>query len=342
MDDFQLSDLMGDQLRGVWHRYLDRVEPFRPLLHGYCHKLTRNLWDAEDLAQETLIRGFHAVASNPQPIENPRAYLLRIATHAWIDQLRRRETEKRLAPAAEEASSHGADTAGVVRDAGRRLLQRLAPRERAAVLLKELFEMSLEEIAVVLETTTGAVKAALHRGRERLREPDDGPAARRPVPSVALVDRFVELFNAHDCEGMTALILDNAAVANVGNANPYGGESPRTKHGWIQGALVGHPEWPDIFRFESERAIQVDFEGEPIALLFRTRVGELVRITGVDGEALEGVYRLEEEDGQVSRLLSYAFCPETVRAVGKALGHRVRTGLYRAPTPEPGRPDAAE
>jgi len=48
-------------------------------------------------------------------------------------------------------------------------LQRLSPQERAAVVLKEVFDMTLEEIADLLATTTGAVKAALHRGRDRLK-----------------------------------------------------------------------------------------------------------------------------------------------------------------------------
>jgi len=329
MDDFQLTDEMRDELRAAWHRYVDRVQPFRPLLHAYCLKLTRNLWDAEDLAQETLVRGFQTLACFHNPVRNPRAYLLRIATHTWIDQLRRRETETRLAPEPAAASPDAADRAGATRDAGQMLLQRLAPRERAAVLLKELFEMSLEEIAEVLGTTVGAVKAALHRGRERLREPEDGPAARRPLPSVALVDRFVELFNAKDRDGMLALVLDNAGLSNLGVGTQYGAESLRGKRSWIEGAFGGHPEWPEVFRFESDRAVRAELYGEPIVLLFRTR-------ERWGGEALEAVFRLEEEEGRVAGLRSYGFCPDTIRAVGEMLSLPVRTGIYRAPSPEPG------
>jgi hypothetical protein len=72
---------------------------------------------------------------------------------------------------------------------------------------------------------------------------------------------------------------------------------------------------------------RADFEGEPILLWFVTRRGR---------EALEVVFRFEEEGGRIARLRAYSFCPETMRAVGEALGTRVRTGLYRAPTPAPG------
>ena len=330
MDDFQLSDDMRDEMRAAWHRYLDRVEPFRPLLHGYCRRLTRQLWDAEDLAQETLIRGFHRLAYHHDPIENPRAYLLRVATHAWIDHLRRRESEERLTPPPPpEAGPDPAATAGVARDAGTTLFQRLAPRESAAVILKDLFDMSLEETAVVLETSVGAVKAALHRGRKRLGESDDGPAAARPLPSVALVDRFVELINAEDREGMISMLLENASVSNLGVGDQYGEDSLRGKHSWVEGLLGGHPEWPEIFRFESQRVARVHFQGEPIILFFRTR-------EKWGGEALEGVFRIQEEDGCVSEVRSYSFCPETMRAVAEALDVPVRTGMYRYPSVAPG------
>jgi hypothetical protein len=171
-----------------------------------------------------------------------------------------------------------------------------------------------------------APKAALHRGRERLREPEDGPAARRPAPSVALVDRFVELFNAADREGLVALVLENASVMNYGGHEEQG---LRTRHGWVEGALGGHPEWPELFHHDSQRAARSEFEGEPIVLIFRTRAKW-------GGEALEAAVRLEEQEGRVARLRSYGFCPETMRALGEALGLPVRTGLYHAPAAAPG------
>ena len=71
------------------------------------------------------------------------------------------------------------DAGAAVRSAGAVLLHRLPPRERAALILKEVFDMSLEETAEVLETTVGAVKSALHRGRAKLREDRDSEPPRR-------------------------------------------------------------------------------------------------------------------------------------------------------------------
>ena len=94
MDDIKLPDEMRDMLRASWHRYLDQLQPLRPQLHAYCRRLTRDLWDAEDLVQESLLKAFGMLGRVESPIRNPRAYLLRIATNLWIDTLRRLEHER--------------------------------------------------------------------------------------------------------------------------------------------------------------------------------------------------------------------------------------------------------
>jgi RNA polymerase sigma-70 factor (ECF subfamily) len=320
-----LPDGLRDDLRAAWHRYIDLLAPLRPTLHGYCYRLTGHLWDAEDLAQDTLLRAFATLGSIFTRIENPRAYLLRTATNLWIDTVRRRGSEATaLAGEAPIATGGGADAATAVRDAGTVLLCRLAPQERAAVVLKELFDYSLEEIAEVLATTVGAVKAALHRGRTRLREPE--ARSPRPTPSAALVDRFVAAYAAADVPALISLMLETGSVENVGcsvDVGPFASD-----RGWFHHAVHGHPEWPAAFAYEAPRLERRLFEGEPVALGFCTRRGR---------EALEQVLRFEEQDGRIVRLRGYAFCPETMRAVGAALGFTVRTGLYRFPTPEPGK-----
>jgi RNA polymerase sigma-70 factor (ECF subfamily) len=93
MADFELPDGLRDDLRAAWHRYIDLLAPLRPALHGYCRRLTGNLWDAEDLVQDTLLRSFATLGSMFGQVGNPRAYLLRTATNLWIDTVRRRASE---------------------------------------------------------------------------------------------------------------------------------------------------------------------------------------------------------------------------------------------------------
>ncbi|MEE8557758.1 MAG: RNA polymerase sigma factor, partial [Myxococcota bacterium] len=220
MADLELTDDVRDETRGAWHHYLGLVMPFRPELHRYCRKLTCDLWDAEDLIQDTLLRGFGTLGTVHHRIRNPRSYLLRIATNLWIDTVRRRGAEANAASAQAEEPRDGTSApspsqATEVRDAGAALMQHLAPQERAAILLKDVFDMSLEETAEVLRTTIGAVKAALHRGRSRLREPE-GRAAPRSGPSAALIDRFVERYNERDLPALLEMMLDTASIEGLG------------------------------------------------------------------------------------------------------------------------------
>jgi RNA polymerase sigma-70 factor, ECF subfamily len=327
MSDVKLPGALRDDLRTAWHRYLDLLAPLRPTLHAYCRRLSGNAWDAEDLVQETLLRAFGTLGSVHHEIENPRAYLLRVATNLWIDTVRRRETETTAVTAGAIEPGSAPQPGGTLREAGATLMQRLAPQERAAVVLKDVFDYSLEEIAEVLSTSTGAIKAALHRGRGRLREPEGALASRRPVPSAALVDRFVAAYNATDVAGLVRLMLDTGSVENVGSSVEFGREAFLRKGSWFHKAVFGHPEWPAEFQYEAARLERRVYAGEPLALGFCTRRGR---------EALEQVLRFEERDDHIVRIRGYAFCPETMRELGSELGLRVRTGLYRYPTPAPG------
>src|SRR5215469_5468784 len=81
-------------IRGPWRRYLDRLEEHRPALHAYCRQLTGNVWDGEDLVQDTLLRVFSLLGRTDARLENPRAYLIRTATNLWIDRVRRSAREQ--------------------------------------------------------------------------------------------------------------------------------------------------------------------------------------------------------------------------------------------------------
>ena len=328
MDEARLPGELRDDLRAAWHRYVDLTAPLRGDLHRYCRRLCGNVWDAEDLVQDTLLRGFSRLGQVHHEIANPRAYLLRTATHCWVDALRRRASEREMRGALPEPTPVAGAGDGLARDAGATLLRRLSPQERAAVVLKDLFDFRLEEIADLLATSVGAVKSALHRGRERLGEREEGAGSRRPLPSAALVDRFVALYAAKDVAGLVALMLEGGSIENVGCGLEFGREAFESREGWFHHAVFGHPEWPAPFRYESARIERRDYDGEPLVLGFTTRGGR---------EALEQVLRFEEVDGRILRIRGYAFCPETMREVAGALGLPLRTGLYRYPTPAPGK-----
>src|ERR1019366_6590151 len=186
-----------------------------------CRHLTRSAWDAEDLAQEAMARAFVTLGQMGSAPPNLRAWLFRVASNLWFDQLRRRHREE---PLGEHDKTTPARDPRVSREVAGTLLGQLSPQERAAVVLKHAFDRSLEEIAGALSTTTGAVKAALHRGRGKLVQPATNDT---PAPAPGVLDAFCAEFNAADLDRLTSLLLDTAAVEVVGATTQYGPEAAR-------------------------------------------------------------------------------------------------------------------
>src|SRR6185295_1939066 len=102
-----------------WKRFLEIYEPLRPELYRYCRHLTRSPWDAEDLAQDVLARAFVTLGKLGAAPPNPRAWLFRVASNAWIDQQRRPRAVPEPAPA-------GAVDPRATREAAGTLIARLA------------------------------------------------------------------------------------------------------------------------------------------------------------------------------------------------------------------------
>ncbi|MBI3799157.1 MAG: RNA polymerase sigma factor [Deltaproteobacteria bacterium] len=84
----ELSPDLTQEIQQAWHRFLQRTEPLRPDLHRYCRALTGAVWDAEDLVQDTLLRAFAKLGEMGDKIDNPKAYLFRIASNLWVDHFR--------------------------------------------------------------------------------------------------------------------------------------------------------------------------------------------------------------------------------------------------------------
>jgi RNA polymerase sigma-70 factor (ECF subfamily) len=210
------------------------------------------------------------------------------------------------------------------REAAGTIIGRLSPQERAAVVLKDVFDLSLEEIGEALSTTPGAVKAALHRGRGKLVEPEPEVAG---VAAPAVLDAFCEAFNARDVDRLTTLLLDSAAVEVVGATTEYGG------HGRIlQGMLFGSKRMAEAdkvggieARFmqgilpSSPRCEVRAHRGEPILLVWYAHS---------DGEAVRAINRVEIADDRIVALKNYFFTPDFIAEVCRELDVPFRSNGY--------------
>jgi len=174
--------------------------------------------DGEDIVQETLARAYYALPEYPAfpPL---RPWLFRIAHNRALDHLRR--YEHRMGQSLESAPDVAVDAVAdpedalarehALRTAVSRFVE-LAPAQRSCVILKDVLGHSLEEIATLLELSVPAVKAALHRGRVRLRDELANVAEVTARPASPVVARYAELFNARDWDGVRAMLADDVRL----------------------------------------------------------------------------------------------------------------------------------
>lgn len=317
---------LTDAARGTFHRFLDGYESLRPELYRYCRHLTWSPWDAEDLVQDVLARAFSTLTRLEEPPPNPRAWLFRVASNLWIDRMRRARHETgRLG---EKRDSATTDERRATREAARTLIGRLPPQERAAVVLKDVLDLSLEEVAEALSTTVGAVKAALHRGRGKLVEPEPEEA---PLPPRAVLAAFCEAFNARDLDRLTNVLLNTAAVDVVGVHTDYGREQARK--GVLAGMLFGSER---LANAEALGGIDPRFSQRVLAQLPRVELrvhrGEGLILSWYaheDGEAVRAVTRVEVEGDGIARLRCYFFTPEFLAEICGEFGVPFRSNGYR-------------
>ena len=191
----------------------------RPELHRYCARLMGSVIDGEDVVQDTLARALVAL-QDMEEMPPLRPWLFRIAHNRALDLLRGRAV-RMTEPI--EAASDVADLANpdpvemlmrqeAVKTAVSRFVE-LPTIQRSVVILKDVLDQSLIEIATLLDLTVDAVKGHLARGRARLRQinAQAGPILQAQPASAAVV-RYVALFNQQDWDGLRALLADDVKL----------------------------------------------------------------------------------------------------------------------------------
>jgi RNA polymerase sigma-70 factor, ECF subfamily len=215
------ADAQGSRLDR--EEFLARIAALRPELHRYCARLTGSVFDGDDIVQNTLVRacnGFDELKDAHQL----RPWLFRIAHNRALDHLRsktRRMTEP-LEAAADFADESIPDPVealarqeAMVTAITRFVLLPTLPR--SVVILKDVLDHSLADIAALLDISLAAVKSALHRGRTQLRELNAaaGPSEPPMKPPSAEIARYVSLFNARDWDPLRALLAEDVRLNQV-------------------------------------------------------------------------------------------------------------------------------
>jgi RNA polymerase sigma-70 factor, ECF subfamily len=198
--------------------FLETITQLRPRLHRYCSRMTGSAMDGEDVVQDALFEAYRKLDQydESRPLS---PWLFKIAHNRCIDLLRKRGVRVEVESAAMGPDSMKPANPAVlgVGRAVEQLVISLPPKERACVLLKDVFDYTLEEIAELVGSTVGGAKAALNRGRSKLAAlPEPVKSRREPNPQLSrLLHLYVDRFNKRDWDGLRELISADAQLRVV-------------------------------------------------------------------------------------------------------------------------------
>jgi RNA polymerase sigma-70 factor (TIGR02960 family) len=195
------------------------VEPYRRALEVHCYRMLGSIHDAEDVVQETFLRAWSAL-DRFEGRSSPHTWLYRIATNACLDELERRPRrpepvvdpypDARLpadeGPGARMLQREGMEIAFLT------AIQRLPPRQRAVLLLRDVLEWSAEETAQALDLTVQSANSALQRARATLKQ--HGQRTQDPTPEEQeLLRRFIDAHERADAQAELAIAREDIKIA---------------------------------------------------------------------------------------------------------------------------------
>jgi RNA polymerase sigma-70 factor, ECF subfamily len=295
----------------------DQLEPFRRELTAYCYRMLGSAFEAEDAVQETLLRAWSKF-DGFQGRSQLRTWLYRIATNVCLD----------MAPAAQRRArpmdlfSPGSATApnlaqleeniwvGPVPDdrvlagdpaevaVGREsirlafiaALQKLAPRQRAVLILREVLAWSAAETAELLDSTVASVNSALQRARATLAEESAGSGdTAKPLDEEQreFLAKYVKAFEAFDIDGLTELLRADVWL----NMPPF--------QLWLQGIDELRAWWNGFgCGCRGSRLLPVEANGMPAFAQYRAAEDG-------DGWTPWAIMVLEIRDGQLAGIGNY-------------------------------------
>jgi RNA polymerase sigma-70 factor (ECF subfamily) len=265
----------------------EELAELRRSAFAIAYRMLGSVSEAEDVVQEGLLR-LHRARESGDRIESPRAYLSTVVSRLALDQLRsarvRRETyvgewlPEPLVASADDDPARKAEIADSLSLAFLVLLESLSPEQRAAFLLREVFDEPYERIAEIIGTSEQNARQLAARARRHVEERRPRFEASREQRE-ELATRFFAAVEEGDLEGLEELLADDVVLRGDG-----GGKAPalaRAVHGRARVARTLMAWLRAATHFDGITWRREEVNGQPGAL-FIDREGRLISVMSLD------------------------------------------------------------
>jgi RNA polymerase sigma-70 factor (ECF subfamily) len=280
---------------------MSRVETFneyRPLLMSIAYRMLGSRADAEDAVQETFLR-YQTTEDEPR---SPKAFLATTITRLCIDQLRSARSRREIyvgqwLPEPVATAGTALEMAESLTMAFLVLLESLAPLERAAFLLHNVFDYDYDEIAQMIGKTEANCRQMVHRAKERItsRQHRFDPSREE---TERIISRFLETTRSGDLSGLMALFADDAVMTSDGGGKARAARNLVTRADSIARFIMG--------------VIRKNEELNPVHTLTEINA-QPAFITTISGQVVSATI-LDIRDGRIQNLFIVAN-PDKLRGV---------------------------
>ncbi|MCZ8095517.1 MAG: RNA polymerase sigma-70 factor [Acidovorax sp.] len=282
------------------------ADPFttlRPRLFGIAYRMLGVRADAEDVLQDAWLRWSR---QDTAALQSAEAWLVTVVTRLSIDRLRALKAEREAyvgwwlpEPLVEQqtgAQHHhtpesAAELAGELSVAFLYVLERLGPEERAAFLLRQVFDYDYADIATQLGKTEAACRQLVHRASERVQQ----ARTRFEVPRTVhqqLLQRFMQAAHSGDRNAIEALISEDAQLIGDG-----GGKVPSFPKPLVGPFRIANLYWALFLRLGPQVAYRMAvINGEPGLLRYVEGRLESAQAFVTDGEHIVAIYAVRNPD----------------------------------------------
>jgi RNA polymerase sigma-70 factor (ECF subfamily) len=277
----------------------DPFTTLRPRLFGIAYRMLGTRADAEDVLQDAWLRWSKADTAE---LLSAEAWLVTVVTRLSIDRLRAAKTEREayvgwwlpepmVAEIDDNTPEAAAELAGEVSVALMWVLERLSPEERAAFLLRQVFDHDYSDIATLLGKTEAACRQIVHRASERVQREQP----KFDVPRDAhrrVLEKFMLAARSGERDAIKALLAENVELVGDG-----GGKAPAFSRILRGAERIANLFLASSLRFGDGLVYRMAMvNGEPGLLRYVNGQLESVMSCPTDGERIVGIYAMRNPD----------------------------------------------